>query len=408
MSSMISSVDNPPHPMPQQPRQLLPRQAYIEQSWFDRERSALFENSWSYVGVTADLPKRGDYITVDVGDHRLFVIRDTADTLRGFHNICRHRGTELLEGTGKVESARIVCPYHRWTYNLDGSLRAVPMKQKCFPNLDLDRHHLFQAAVGEFKGLVFAHPDPNADFSSWLADLESVVWPHELGQMVASPEVTYKMMCNWKVFFENAVDGYHLAYLHDQTLGGPKADLNVWAVHGRHLVWYSTETGKRTCLPEAVAQQLNSSGAKPISGAESGEYAGVYMLFPSTIVTAGPTEFTISNLRPVSPDATLLTARQWTSKDNGFRWLRGDDAAVKNYPGYDPDTGYLKLERLKQHPLETGDFHWEDVWVCEKLQRSMHSPRYKIGELAKGSGAEAPIEFFQRNVLNYISNGDSV
>ena len=389
--------------MSEQPRQLLPRQAYIEQSWFDQEKNQLFGKSWSYVCISADLPKPGDYTTTEVGDHRLIVVRDTKGALRGFHNICRHRGTELLEGTGNVESARIVCPYHRWTYNLDGSLRAVPMKKKCFPNLDMDQHHLFQAAVGEFKGLVFVHPDPNADFSSWLTDLESVVWPHELDEMASSPEVTYEMKCNWKVFFENAIDGYHLAYLHDQTLGGPKADLNVWDVHGRHLAWYSTETGKKTCMPEALAQQRGSWGGQPITGAESGEYAGVYMLFPNAIVTAGPTEFAISKLKPVSPDVTLLTARQWISKTKGLRWLSGENTSLKDYPGYDPDTGYLKLDRLKQHPLETGDFHWEDVWVCEKMQRSLHSPRYKIGALARGHGAEAAIEFFQRNVLDYLS-----
>ena len=400
---MSSSIVTPPG-MPTQPVQQLPREAYTCEDWFNKERHELFGRTWSYICTAAELPGPGNYLTINVGNHPLIVLRDDAGTLKAFHNLCRHRGTELLEGSGKLESTRIICPYHRWTYNLDGSLRAVPMKKKCFPDLDLKERHLFEASVGEFKGMVFAHPAPGEDLSTWLGPLEPAVWPHEIDGMTPGANVTYELNCNWKVFFENAIDGYHLAYLHDQTLGGPKADFNVWDIHGRHLVWYSTETGKKTCMPEAVAEEPDSLGSKPIGGAESGEYGGVYMLFPNTIVTAAPTEFSISRLDPVSPGVTLLRARQWVSKSHGWKWFSGGEANVEDFPGYDPDTGYLKLDRLQQHPLETGDFHWEDVWVCEKIQRSLSSPLYKVDALAQGSGAEAPLELFQRNVLDFVSS----
>ena len=259
MSAAIRTPGRTGHAMPGSPVQRLPREAYISPEWFERERRDLFGRTWTWAGLACDLPEAGDYTTVAAGDHPLVVLRDEAGALRAFHNLCRHRGTELVEGAGRLDAARIVCPYHRWTYGLDGALRAVPLHAQCFPGLDPGDHSLLPAALGEFKGMVFVHPDPGADFSEWRADLESVAWPHRFERMRAGPEITYEMRCNWKVFFENAIDGYHLAYLHDRTLGGPRADRNVWDVHGRHLVWYSTETGRKTCMPQAVSGSIETA-----------------------------------------------------------------------------------------------------------------------------------------------------
>ena len=241
------------HTMPDRPAQRLPRDAYVSRAWFERERRDLFGHCWICAGAARDLAMSGDYVTVTAGDYPLMVLRDESGTLRAFHNLCRHRGTELVEGSGRLERARIACPYHRWTYDLDGSLRAVPMRARCFADLDTDAYSLLPAAIGELGGLIFVNPNPRADFAAWQADLESVLWPHRFERMSAGLELTYEIHCNWKVFLENAIDGYHLAYLHSETLGGPRADRNVWDVHGRHLVWYSTETGRKTCLPEGVA-----------------------------------------------------------------------------------------------------------------------------------------------------------
>lgn len=387
--------------MPARPVQLLSREAYTSRAWFERERRDLFGSSWACAGAAVDLSAPGDYATVAAGDRPLVVLRDEEGTLRAFHNLCRHRGTELLEGAGSLDRPRIVCPYHRWTYGLDGALRAVPMQAQCFPGLDAAEFPLFPAAVGELGGLVFVHPDPGADFAGWCSDLDRAVWPHRFERMSAGPETVYEMNCNWKVFAENAIDGYHLAYLHRETLGGPRADRNVWDVHGRHLVWYSTETGRKTCLPETVARAAGRS-AHPVEGAGSGHYGGAYLLFPNTIVTATPTDLTVSRLEGVSADVSWLSSRVWTRKGPGWsKWF--DRENIEDAPGYDRSSGYFRLSRLDRHPLETGDFHWEDVWICEKMQRSLNSPIYRVGRLAAGAGAEAPLEIFQRNVLDCLA-----
>ncbi len=405
--SVVRQVPNPAgHAMPSSPVQRLPREAYISSEWFERERRNLFGRTWTWAGLAGDLPEPGDYTTVAAGDYALVVLRDEGGALRAFHNLCRHRGTELLEGTGRLDAAHITCPYHRWTYGLDGALRAVPLRAKCFPGLDTAHYSLLPAALGEFKGMAFVHPDPGADFSEWRADLESVAWPHRFERMRVGPEITYEMRCNWKVFFENAIDGYHLAYLHDRSLGGPRADRNVQDVHGRHLVWYSTETGRKTCMPLAVAKAMGHQSGNAANEVWSGEYGGVFMLFPSTIVTASPSELTVSRLVGVTADVSRLSTRVWQHDDGGWKWLRRADRP-EDLPGYDPESGVLRLSHLEQHPRETGDFQWEDVWVCEKMQRSLHSPAYRIGQLAAGAGAEAPLEIFQRNVLDFVGGRDT-
>lgn len=156
-------------------------------------------------------------------------------------------------------------------------------------------------------------------------------------------------------------------------------------------------------MPEALAKSMAEWGERVIDEARSGEYGGVFMLFPGTIVTAGPTQLSVSRLVGVAPDVSRLSVRI-RRRGSGWTWPHREKP-VEELPGYDPGDGLFRLARLERHPLETGDFHWEDVWVCEKLQRSLHSPAYRFGPFAAGAGAEAPLEFFQRNVLDFVTAG---
>lgn len=161
--------------LPGKPQQRLPREAYVSEEWLERERKQLFSKTWAFAGVVMDFAEPGDFRTVQVGSHSLIVIKDSDGELRGFHNICRHRGTELMEGRGNAGKT-IMCPYHNWVYNLDGRLRGIPAQKECFPDLDKKKIALFEAAVGVFRNLVFVHPeaDPDEPFQTWVDDLESV------------------------------------------------------------------------------------------------------------------------------------------------------------------------------------------------------------------------------------------
>ena len=303
--------------------------------------------------------------------------------------------TELVEGCGALGRA-IVCPYHKWSYSLDGKLLGAPHEAQCFPGLDKAELSLHPASTATLKGMIFVHPDPAPapSFDDWIASLPEVIWPHRFAEMTEGPALLYEMKCNWKVFYENAIDGYHLAYLHKKTLGGPLPDQNVWERHGCHMVWYSTEdSGGKTALPAFVAKAMEGGGK--ITGAESGAYGGVFMIYPCTIVSASPYDFTISSILPVGPALTRLKVRTWGRRKGG---LFGGSGASGRHGESKAEP--IRLSDLEGHPMESGDFMLEDIWICEKIQRSLVSPRFGVGALARGAGCETPLVWFQEQVLD--------
>ena len=377
------------------PRQLLPRSAYLDGAWLERERRGLFDRCWVWAGLEADLAEPGDFLTARVLDHQLFVLRDDAGALRAFHNVCRHRGCEVVEGQGNVGKA-IRCPYHRWTYGLSGALRAVPNEDACFGSVTKERLSLHAASVGAHRGMVYLnpHPEPPESFETWIAGLDEHAWPHDLadGTLSFAGEMTYEMRCNWKVFYENAVDGYHLGYLHDRTLGPLYPDRNVWRRVGRHAVWYSIERdGPPQASSVLTEQMVDGAGGRRLPGHEPAAYPGVVMLFPLTIFTPNPWGFSVSILEPVDVETTLMRVLNWAP-----------EGARQGVPDVSKEPSIFRLGDLDGHPLESGNFQIEDMWICEKIQRNLHSPKFEVGPLADGAGAEAPITHFQQSVLDYL------
>ncbi|GAB5481835.1 MAG: hypothetical protein Pars92KO_15920 [Parasphingorhabdus sp.] len=378
---------------------LLPRKAYVEMSWQKREKSKIFSNSWSFAALGSHLPKEGDFRALMCGDYPLLVLRLADGSLAGYHNVCRHRGTLLVEGgEGNIGKA-MICPYHRWTYSLNGQLRGAPNMSSCFPDMDRSKMGLKPASVGVFQDMIFVHPDPQADFESWIAPIADKAWPHDLSasDLRESKSLTYDMKCNWKVFVENAIDGYHLAYLHENTLGGPTPDENIWERYGDHMIWYAMdEEGVRHSLPAKIRKEFADWWSKPVKSAENIEFGGVYFLFPNILITATPYSFSLSWLEPVSPSRSLLHVRHWA----GTGQSRDERKFI---PGYNGDSDIISSDNWKQHPLETGDFQTEDVWICERNQRGLESPAFEIGALAEGPGAEEPIRWFHETLAEAMS-----
>ena len=370
-----------------------PKDAYTSANWFETERRAVFGHAWTFVGALQDFAEAGDFRTVTCGANRLFVVRDKEGRLKAFHNICRHRGAELLDGqTGNCGGA-LVCPYHRWTYGLDGALRGVPNRQECFPDLDRSGLGLLSAAVGVFKDLIFVNPDADADFETWIAPLAGKQWPHDLtaSDIKSAVPLVYDMKCDWKVYVENAIDGYHLAYLHENTLGGPLSGQNEWEQAGEHMIWYATEEGIRHRLPQKIRDESGK-----IESASTAGYGGVYYLFPSTLIVPTPYGLSVSSLQPVSTGRCRMRVRQWVGP-----WQSTDERAY--IPGYDKSTGVISSDNWTKPPLEIGDFQTEDVWICEKVQRGMTSPAYVHGPLSQGPGAEDPIRWFHETLSQFAA-----
>ena len=386
-------------------QQILPKQAYTSPEWFQQEVDKIFSRCWTFVGVRSEFESPGDYISVQAGNHPLFAILDHQGEIKAYHNICRHRGAKLLEGNG-CSGKHIQCPYHRWVYKLNGDLRGVPNESQLFGEVAREELGLHKASIEIYRDLVFIHPDenPKESFSDWLAAIPDYSWPHEFKDL-AKPDyqITYEMDCNWKVFYENAIDGYHLAYLHDKTLMDVKPPQQIWETVGQHHIWYKLDDdGSKHVGPDEMTKHmleaLQTEGVKDVFKAP---VAGVYMLFPTTNFLPSSIGFSVGQIIPVAADKTLVKTSTWFKSE--IAHLEKDIIAnMFPLPGIDLKPGEenrVSLNNISEHPLESGNFQIEDMWVVEGIQQTMKSDRFKIGPLSYGAHGEGPLKEFQEFVL---------
>jgi Rieske 2Fe-2S family protein len=180
---------------------------YTSQDVFDLDMSTIFTTHWLFVAVEAELPEPGDFVTVEVGPSSVIIVRDDDEQVRAFHNVCRHRGSRILdEARGCV--GNLVCPYHHWTYGVDGSLRHADNQPPAF---DRSRFGLKPVQVRSVGGLVFIclADEPPADFDEVAARVEPYLAPYELGPTKVAHQVDIIEDGNWKLVMENNRECYH-------------------------------------------------------------------------------------------------------------------------------------------------------------------------------------------------------
>ena len=167
----------------------LPVEAYTSQDWFDREQRLIFSRTWRCAGLVDDIPGPGHYLSVQAGLNNLFIVMGRDHRLRAFHNICRHRGTQLIRAVGKTQKA-LTCPYHDWTYDLEGNLISVPDEATEFPvGVDKSCLGLKPASVDVWRGMMFVHPDPDAPtLAEWFGEVDPLLGPHKPEALVEYPD----------------------------------------------------------------------------------------------------------------------------------------------------------------------------------------------------------------------------
>ena len=215
--------------VPVQLAHTLTPEAYRSTAYFEIERERVFATSWVCVGYTSQLAEPGDTLVASVADQPIFVVRDRQGSLRAFYNVCRHRGSQLVEGDGKHELIR--CPYHAWGYSLEGKLLGTPY----FKGLDVpeaERRFYDTSEVKEFRkedyGLlpvpvdswgcfVFVNLDPRArPLAEWLGDLPQRYGRYPLSALRLIKRKRFDIKANWKLIAENFMEYYHLPWVHPE------------------------------------------------------------------------------------------------------------------------------------------------------------------------------------------------
>lgn len=197
------------------PGMTLPQAFYTDEAIFDADMRQIFQTQWLFAGHSCDMAAPGQYITFKVGDESLIIVRDQDGSLQAHFNVCRHRGSALVWGDRGCSKA-LVCPYHGWSYQLNGTLKAARFMGDDF---DPDAHGLMSAPVRELAGLVFVclsqHPP---DFEAAVEAIAPQLFPHRLDRAKVIARDRYQVNANWKTIIENNRECYHCQVAHPEFM----------------------------------------------------------------------------------------------------------------------------------------------------------------------------------------------
>lgn len=371
----------------------LPVAAYTSQDWFDREQDRIFSRTWRYAGFMEDIAEPGQYMAVQAGLNNIFIVMGRDRRLRAFHNICRHRGTQLIRAVGKTQKA-LTCPYHDWTYDLEGNLISVPDEDREYGRIDKSCLGLKPASVDLWRGMLFVHPDPQAgSIMDWFGAVEPKLGPHQVEQLPEYPEgrTTYEIKANWKIVVENYIDVYHLSHLHSGTLNMYDHARAEYGFVGPHYAFWEPPS-------EAYGADIARNAPTPLVIPAEQAGAWVPMLFPGIGLAESESSWATFIITPLAPDLTRIENRVRVADASNWEFSRQGSKSHAFWR--DAITGKFEADAdAPDDPMTGGDFTAEDIYACEQQQKSLCSPHFDVGPAARG---ESPVTGHQQVVLDWM------
>jgi phenylpropionate dioxygenase-like ring-hydroxylating dioxygenase large terminal subunit len=332
----------------------MPPSVYTSEEFLNRELSDIFSKDWFCVGRADALPNAGDFVTQDLAGQPIMVIRDKEGNLRAQSNVCLHRMSTLLHGRGNARS--IVCPYHAWTYNLDGSLRGAPA-MTLNEGFCKEHYKLPQVRCEEWLGWVFVTLNPDAPkVSEQLSGVADMVGDYDMTNYQETFFETHVWDTNWKVLAENFMESYHLPVCHAGTVGAFSKLEEMDCPPGLPAFNYHTIL-KDDQLKIALAHPDN----KRLEG-QRRRTTYLLALYPSLLITLTPGYFWYLSLHPEGVGKVRINFGGGMSKE----WMH-DEEALKN------------LDDLKSL---LDDVNEEDRGCTEKVYKGICSQMADPGHLS--------------------------
>ena len=352
--------------LPLQEASTIPAPWYTDRRIAEMERRIVFSRNWQCVGRSGQVAEPGQYIAVQVAGEPVVVVRGADGTLRAFFNVCRHHAAAVAaEPCGSVQLFR--CPYHGWSYGLDGSLKGTPdYAGVC--NFDRAENGLVPIAVDTWEQFVFVSLDqPRLDLREYLGAMVAQVAPLGIGSLCFFESRTYTLNCNWKVFVDNYLDGgYHVPYLHK--------GLNSVLDYAE----YTIENGERFCLQSSP---MNSSQEDAqVAATRSGDRAYYYWIYPNFMI----------NLYQGVMDTNLVIPM-------------GIDKIKVIFDFYFTDISAEKQKQNAESVAVSDRIQMEDLDICEAVQRGLSSRAYRAGRLSVRR--EAGEHLFHRLLARDLQSG---
>lgn len=305
----------------------IPARWYTDPAMLDRERRAIFHRTWQAVGYTSAVAEPGSYFAADLAGEPILVTRAKDGRLRAMSNVCRHRAAIVAEGKGVAPTLR--CPYHAWTYNLDGTLLGAP-EFDGVENWDRASVCLPQFRVETLGPFVFVNLDPAAPALSEVLgaiprEIAAIGCP--LDRLRYSRRRDYVIECNWKVYIDNYLEGYHLPAAHPSLFRA--LDYQQYRVDT--FRYYSSQ----------IAPLRTGAGGQAL----------YYWLFPNFMLNVYPDNLSSNLILPLGPDRTLTV----------FEWFA--------YEGEVAESTIAFSDEIQR----------EDIAICESVQRGLRSAHYRQG-----------------------------
>jgi phenylpropionate dioxygenase-like ring-hydroxylating dioxygenase large terminal subunit len=284
----------------------LPSWTYYSEELLELEKSELFQKTWQCAGHVSDIPDPGNYLTLNIVGERALIVRGKDERVRAFHNVCRHRGSRVVaEERGSCKSA-IVCPFHGWSYNLDGTLRAVPMANT-FPKLDAREYGLAPLDFDIWHGFIFVRftlgDQPRV--SEIMAPFEHEFAPYRLDEIrPLRPIASEILAANWKSVRDVDNEGYHVPIAHpglQDLYGGRYSDAQM-AFGVSRSEGILNEGGGKLWSVRHYKKLLPEARHLPKSLRRSWIYYG---LFPNLVITLYPDSVGFYQEFPVAVGRTL-------------------------------------------------------------------------------------------------------
>ncbi len=354
----------------------LPGWTYHDPAYFAVEMDRVIRPAWQIVCHLSDVPNSGDWRTLDLLDESIIVIRGDDERLRAFANVCRHRGMRLVEGSRGC-AKKLVCPYHAWTYDLDGRLSGVPMRGD-YPALDMADNALFAVDVEIWQGFVFVRlkGDGGPSVAEMMAPAEAEIAPYRLAEMrpVGTPWARPRRV-NWKNVGDNYSDNLHIPVAHDglSRLFGKSYAI---AAHG----WVDRMTGEIADRPSANFWERFYQTHLPRVDhlPEAAQRRWLYWkLWPNMAFDIYADQIDFMHWVPTGPTTCTLRVMSYALPD-----ARRE----------------MKLVRYANQRINRV-VNREDSWLIEGVQTGMQSSHFKAGPLAS---SEVCLRSFARRLRSII------
>ncbi len=321
----------------------LPSAWYIQPEGLALERERIFAASWQYAGAAGKVEKPGTYFTCEIAGEPILVLRDLEGALKAYYNVCRHRGGPVAQGEGACKVLK--CAYHGWTYGLDGALRNTP-EFAGVENFEKADHGLRRIHADVFGPLVFIHMGKKPpSLAEWMGKIPDDTSKMPLARMSHFKRLTYEIECNWKVYVDNYLEGYHIPQVHLGLL----REIDYPQYRTEIFRYYSKQLAPVRNRADSLYKRSLPEGATP--------EALYYWLFPNIMFNIYPDNLQVNAILPLGPTRTVTI----------FDWYLVD----KDRPGVAEDF---------QKSFEFSDVvQKEDIGICEHVQKGLGSRSYDTG-----------------------------